>query len=382
MSKSQTGIRKLIARVDIQVSIIVFLFTFIATLTTSIIYWNFTFQVMMVSLEERVYALYDAVEETLDMDTFLSIDSIDDMDTTLYQEAKDSLLQMKNSAGVLYLYTAKEDASGNFIYVIDGLESDQDFRIPGDAIETEIIEDMQRALSGEYVLPDGIVHTDWGDIFVAYFPVHDDTGAIIGVLGIEFDASEIYETYQNLIGFVPLIITLLSILASIVSISIFKRISNPLYMDMATQDLPTGLKNRNAFDVDLNNLSGRGSISDIGIITADINHLKKVNDELGHSAGDDYIRLVGDCIKESMKENMVAYRIGGDEFLIIVKEASDEKLIQFMNDCSSKISSQTIYPNMECSISIGACVYDKKIDQDLEDTCLRADELMYQHKKQ
>lgn len=381
MEKKKKNFNGMMSRVDIQVTILVFVFTLFATLVTSVIFWMFTFRVIIVSLEERVYAIYESVETTLDMDTFTLISTEEDMDTDLYIEEKEKLLLLKNAAGVLYLYTAKENEEGDFIYVIDGLEEDQDFRVPGDMIEEEIQADMHLALSGVEVIPDEIVRADWGDIFVAYMPVHDESGEILGVVGIEFDAGVLYTTYMNLVKIIPWIIILLSVVASFISVSIFKRISNPFYVDMATKDSPTGLKNRNAYEVDMNNMIVRGQQQGAGIIMIDINGLKKVNDRLGHNAGDDYIKLVADCIQECKENHMVAYRIGGDEFVILVPDATKITLEYFIEKCSNKVMNQKQYKDMRCSVSCGSGIFDETLDRDFEDTYHRADEMMYQEKR-
>ena len=66
--------------------------------------------------------------------------------------------------------------------MVDGLPEDaDDFRYPGDAIEPEIQSELERALSGETVLPEKILDTDWGNIF-------NESGEVIGALGIEVAA--------------------------------------------------------------------------------------------------------------------------------------------------------------------------------------------------
>ena len=75
------------------------------------------------------------------------------------------------------------------VYVVDGLPEDaDDFRYPGDAIEPEIQSELERALSGETVLPEKILDTDWGNIFIAYYPLYNESGEVIGALGIEVAA--------------------------------------------------------------------------------------------------------------------------------------------------------------------------------------------------
>ena len=73
--------------------------------------------------------------------------------------------------------------------MVDGLPEDaDDFRYPGDAIEPEIQSELERALSGETVLPEKILDTDWGNIFIAYYPLYNESGEVIGALGIEVAA--------------------------------------------------------------------------------------------------------------------------------------------------------------------------------------------------
>lgn len=67
--------------------------------------------------------------------------------------------------------------------MVGGLPEDaDDFRYPGDAIEPEIQSELERALSGETVLPEKILDTDWGNIFIAYYPLHNESGEVVGAL--------------------------------------------------------------------------------------------------------------------------------------------------------------------------------------------------------
>lgn len=366
---------------DVQVILIVAVYTLIASVLTSQNYWKYTYQVILDTQAKRVTDIYHAVDEAIDPDTFFHINSREDMETELYKENKTLLTDMKNIAGVLYLYTAKVNEDGQFVYVIDGLEEDLDFRYPNDPIEQEIIFKMETALTGVEAMPVHILNTEWGDIFMAYMPFHDEDGSVIGVVGIEFDATESYETYEELQRSTIINGILLIISGVIVSIFLFRRITNPLYLDKHTKDSFTGMRNRNAYEVDLHNLKAKGHFQNLGVIVADINGLKEVNDRLGHSAGDNYIALVSQAILQTAPHSMVSYRTGGDEFVIFVQDTTEEELQKFARICSSRVSSQKQYSNMRCSVACGFTVYDPKSDQKLEDMINRADELMYKEKQ-
>lgn len=370
-----------INRIDIQVMLLMTIFTFFSTTITAYIYWEFAYDVMVESLVDRTYAIYEAVENALSTDSFDNITTVDDMNNNLYKESKDMLLTLKNASGVMYLYTAKKTDDGDFIYVIDGLEDHLDFRFPGDLIEDDIIPKMNKALENQHVFPENILNTDWGDIFISYMPFHNEYDEVIGVLGIEFDASDTYRTYVTLQRFTPFIIFIFVFLSALTSLYLFRRVSNPLYLDKSTIDLTTGLKNRNAYNVDFNNFMVRNNNNFLGILVADINGLKEVNDRLGHISGDDYIILVADAIKDTKLKQMIAYRTGGDEFVIIMQNAREEEFDIFIKNCSKKVKDQTLYNNMRCSLSCGYAIFDPKIDQDLEDTYHRADVSMYEEKR-
>lgn len=377
--KSMT--KKFTARTDVQVITMVALYTLFAIVVVSQIYWKLSFNVLMETMEERSIALATTVDEFIDTRTFFEINTRDDMETELYEDAIYALTNMKNATGVLYLFTAKVNDEGEFVYVLDGLERHLDFRYPNDKIEEAIIPKMERALNNEVVMPTDIMRTDWGDIFIAYLPMHDSDGSVVGVLGIEFDATNTYATLQQLRTVTPGIAIILVVSAIFISIHIFKRITNPLYMDGNTQDAPTGLKNRNAYEVDLNNLIVRGKSEMVGVIVADINGVKEVNDRLGHSAGDDYIRMVADVIRENKTSTMVAYRTGGDEFSIFIQDAELEEMKNFVETCIYQVKHQKKFSNMRCSLACGYTIFDSEQDKTLNDTYKRADDLMYAEKR-
>ncbi|MFI3253159.1 MAG: diguanylate cyclase [Eubacteriales bacterium] len=378
--KIQNG-KKTASRLDFQVIILVALFTLFAATISAMMYWHHSFQMMMTTYENRAMALYTSVESLVDPLSFQDINGPEDMGSALYQNTLNTLLTLKNSSGVMYLYTAKMNQEGNLVYVVDGLEAHLDFRYPNDPLEAEILPQMHAALNNVMVFPEDILHTDWGDIFVAYLPVHNPEGEVIGVVGIEFDASYTYDTLQNLQMFTIILAVCLLFLAGILCIRMFKRVSNPLYLDKNTKDLLTGLKNRNAYEVDMENLKARNKTENLGVVVADINGLKAVNDRLGHLSGDNYIKLVAEALKLHKEKDMVLYRTGGDEFVAILPNTTTDVLDKFVRKTAAQVKNQKEYKEMRCSVACGYAVYDPTQDENLEATYQRADTLMYQEKE-
>jgi diguanylate cyclase (GGDEF)-like protein len=94
----------------------------------------------------------------------------------------------------------------------------------------------------------------------------------------------------------------------------------------AMTDPLTGLRNRRATDLILERLcAARASF---GLLHMDLDLFKAVNDTLGHAAGDFVLESVGRILREQLRSEDCAARIGGDEFVVIVVGRSDPKTLQ------------------------------------------------------
>lgn len=370
-----------INRVDIQVCI----FTAVVVIVSSFLIYLFnyylTYKDMLIALNDRAVSIYNYIDNYLDNSIFTEINSIEDQSKQSYKDMKATLEKVKNVTGVMYLYTAKKTENGELIYVVDGLPSDSsDFRNAGDKIEKEIYKDMEKALKNEIIMPKKIKNTEWGHIFVCYFPIHNQN-EVIGVLGIEFEAEHQYFTFKTIRIISPLITFLSCFTAVFVALKLFKRISNPTYKDFANTDQLTGLKNRNAFEVDMNNFINMDKQNSKVIFSIDLNDLKKVNDNFGHRSGDEYIKSAAKIIENSIEPRQSIYRIGGDEFVIILDSITKnyaESIIQKINKSTEELNENFKF---KVSMAIGYAFFDKNIDENIFKTYGRADEMMYSVKR-
>lgn len=368
-------------RVDIQVSILTAVIVVLACTLVFGITYSTTYSSMIEGLKQRVMNIYTYLNDRLDSSTFTELNTVEDEAKPTYIQTKELLHKAKDLTGVIYLYTAKEDAQGNYIYLVDGLPSDSaDFRHIGDRIEPEIIPDIQKALAGQAIMPNTIKNTSWGYIFISYMPVYND-GQVSGVVGIEFDAGQQYNTFRMLRIATPIVIVLACLAAAAIAVVLFRRISNPSYKDMANTDLLTGLKNRNAFDTDLTNLTRQLEKHRFALLSVDLDHLKQVNDTLGHAAGDQYIKAGCDALVQCVDKRGVIYRIGGDEFAVYFRDVPDKTVEGIMAELarfSQKAAGAPIGPENP-SLSFGYAVFERA-DQNLFGTLRRADRAMYEQK--
>lgn len=379
----QRRVRRSIRRVDIQVSILTAIMVVISCFCIFAFHYRLTYNNMIDGLTNRVSSIHDYAETFIYAETFTKLSTPEDMNTPLYEDIHNKLYDIKQATGVQYLYTATLSPEGTYVYVVDGLGLDaQDFRYPGDPIEADIIPEIQRAMAGEKVLPDAIKNTEWGKIFIAYLPIHDEA-RVVGVIGIEFEAGAEYHTYRSLRIITPVIAILACLIAALLSFFFFRRISNPTFRDLANTDHLTQLKNRNAFETDMKNLEGQRKQAGLGVILMDLNNLKAVNDTLGHEAGDLYLQTAANAIREGAPERMAAYRVGGDEFVLLLPATDHEQLqdqIQRIKASFALLSPQGW--SVDLSLSAGHALFDVTQDANLFDTYRRADSSMYGEKQQ
>ena len=373
--------KKKFNRVDVQVFIMTIVIVVISCSLIFLINYGLSYNNMIMDLKHRSTNLHDYLEKYLDADMFSELNVKEDDGLILYQNSRLRLEGARNAAGVRYLYTAKVTDKGQFIYLVDGLPTDSpDFRYVGDPIEAECIPDMKRALSGETVFPNEINKTTWGPVFISYFPMHDGD-KVIGVLGIEFDATSQYNTYRLMKITTPIVLLLSCIAAAVVAVLMFRRISNPLYKDLSNTDMLTGLKNRNAFEVDLHNWDQFEGKKDLAFLSFDLDRLKDVNDIYGHAKGDEYLILGSSIIGEALYGKYVLYRIGGDEFVAVIQNGKPEEVDGMFREIGVMAEQESKNQGFEVSISSGYAFYDPEQDKKLADTLRRSDAWMYRNKR-
>lgn len=124
------------------------------------------------------------------------------------------------------------------------------------------------------------------------------------------------------------------------------------YRQMSFIDQLTGISNRNSYEARLKNITQYEVVEkSIGFVMIDIDRFKSLNDGYGHIVGDEALSFIGSCIKESFQDIGDCYRIGGDEFTVIVKDAECDTLTQRIKLLQQKISSVSSHLSVSCGCS-------------------------------
>ncbi len=122
------------------------------------------------------------------------------------------------------------------------------------------------------------------------------------------------------------------------------------------------------------------SMDSIGIFNFDVNNLKKLNDTMGHEAGDKLIIKAANSIRKVTSNKIHGYRMGGDEFLLVACNVTKEEVDAIKERWEKELARlNTIEDGIECVIAAGI-VYGEK-GYNFQELMKQADELMYEDKK-
>lgn len=148
---------------------------------------------------------------------------------------------------------------------------------------------------------------------------------------------------------------------------------------LGKHDVLTKLYNR-AFYVDELNRIERKRTHPVSLVLVDLNGLKRVNDELGHGAGDDLLRRVGEVLTKAVDKPLFAARIGGDEFALVLPGADDgEAALALANVRQLTELNNQFHGDTALSLALGRATSEP--GETMESLARRADRLMYADKR-
>ena len=220
-------------------------------------------------------------------------------------------------------------------------------------------------------------------LFVPIIPIV--VGAVLDVLS--FYLSHIQQelggffTMGNFIGLGLLASLVLMILETRAErMNNYKKIErNKLLEKMAYRDALTGIHNRASFDADLKKIcSGATDGKSILCVSADVNGLKKINDTIGHHAGDELICRAATLLNLCLSPYGTVYRLGGDEFFAFLQDVNDDKWEQLKKQFSEELKKNNEEYTVPMTIAIGAAFLGA---DDIHMAIQHADKDMYKDKQ-
>lgn len=154
-----------------------------------------------------------------------------------------------------------------------------------------------------------------------------------------------------------------------------------LLEEMYITDALTQLYNRAHFDDIVSSIIEHQRKADINfaLIIVDIDHFKLVNDTYGHLVGDEALKLIANALKNSLREDDVIARWGGEEFVVMLKNVSIEEAKLITEKLRHAVEIVEINNTFYSTCSFGVTMYKPK--ENIDDTFKRADEALYKAKE-
>jgi diguanylate cyclase (GGDEF)-like protein len=149
--------------------------------------------------------------------------------------------------------------------------------------------------------------------------------------------------------------------------------------EQAISDPLTGLYNRRYYEETINQeiMRAQRHKQEMSILMLDLDHFKRFNDNYGHDVGDQVIKVVTQRIKESIRENDIAIRWGGEEFVIVFNEMDNSYFNKKAEIIRKRIANERI-ENMNITVSIGGS--EQQQSESAFDAIKRADMALYHSK--
>lgn len=174
---------------------------------------------------------------------------------------------------------------------------------------------------------------------------------------------------------ITLVIFALMILIGLEFFKALKRlIENRTLQKKAYLDAATGLPNKNRCEEILN-----APVSlDMGVVSFDLNDLRRINDSRGHEAGDVYIRRFATALRAAVPEEHFVGRLGGDEFLMVTHGLSETGMEELLGDLRAKLAEEA-KEHMDTPLSYAAGYVLAKDDPEasMRELFAKADKHMY-----
>ncbi|MBE5960945.1 MAG: GGDEF domain-containing protein [Lachnospiraceae bacterium] len=155
-----------------------------------------------------------------------------------------------------------------------------------------------------------------------------------------------------------------------------------VYENMAYHDILTSTWNRTAFEEKLNRIEGDANLKfHTSILSVDLNDLKEINDQYGHAVGDQYIIRCANFLSACFYGLGDCYRIGGDEFVVILNNQSKSLLDEKLKELTQPVKFIFEGNQKHVNFAYGIASFDTSRDLHITDTLKRADSYMYKTKK-
>ncbi len=208
-------------------------------------------------------------------------------------------------------------------------------------------------------------------------PLHDRQGSCLGVIFVDDPADRLLPTTETLQA--------LRLFANQATVALESVAQYEAQRYLAEHDALTRLRNRHSFMAELDACLRRSQPTGerVALVYCDLDGFKELNDAYGHAVGDEVLARFGRVLAASVREDDVAFRIGGDEFALVLRGCSEQDarsvveraLAAWDEERTGDVAAGSVEASFGIALSLGGA------SPAVEHLLRRADEAMYEAKR-
>lgn len=212
----------------------------IVTVLSTMMYID-SYNLLVNNLGNRSVKIAESAAKKIDVGEFNKLKTTADEKTEYYNKVKQQLGCIKDASGAKYVYTMRKNENGQYIYVVDGTNTnDGSVSHIGD-VENQMDAGVQDVYKGKVYFSKRISITSWGVLISGFYPLKDVNNEVVGFVGIDYDVSKEYSEFEKFkIQFIMIALAVL-IITSILGIVISKKISKPIIKVTELLDITASL---------------------------------------------------------------------------------------------------------------------------------------------
>jgi diguanylate cyclase (GGDEF)-like protein len=198
------------------------------------------------------------------------------------------------------------------------------------------------------------------------------TLALMGAVAFGVDAQAVIDYPPSLIAPVALVIAV-----TIFSIALMQ--SDIHHRSEAVIDQLTGMLNRKALAARTQELEQQSALTGepVGIVVGDLDEFKQVNDRFGHDRGDAALKDIAYVLRKHLRAFDLAYRIGGEEFLILLPGAELAESVAIAENLRQAVSSDALAGDLLLTMSFGVAASERGVAFEYGEVFASADKALY-----
>lgn len=350
------------------------------------------------NLDHQLLIIAEHAAALIDGDQHEQLLATGETNSALYNEMIAPLVKLHNvTPEIYYLYTMR-DSGTEMVFGLDTSTSSQlisDYELEPSFVGDiwEVDEAQYRKWSNDIQTKGAHVDEDFtsdefGTFLTASAPFYNSAGRVAGFVGVDIGTTY-FNAYQKRINDAVLIAAFLDGILSII-IAYFicrkqrdiQKLQHKLYQDAVTDPL-TQCFNRRHFndEYDKARKAFAQSGTNFSIAILDIDHFKQINDTHGHDAGDQILKQFANILKIRTRSHGQLFRIGGEEFVLLVNNADKHKTELAVAQCFAAIKDHVFIVNGKLQLDMTASVGVAEAQGEM-DVLKAADEALYRAKDQ